>query len=174
MRAFYRGCLLSIVVTLTGCATCVETETDPTKVSTCQLLVSKNSLDKHLEQRKLYLNEMSSRVLVLDDELLGTQATLFKLKGELDKAEIPEKELQKLLQDIEVMEAEQDQLSKQILLSLEEIEQLEADVAVSKEQQPELDAAMTAAQKRLANMEIKYEVLKVGVDRVAAINRDSE
>jgi chromosome segregation ATPase len=161
--------LLGATVQLSGCASCSSNDTDPTRVSTCQLLVGNDKLQQYLAQRRQHLEALGAQIELLDGELLSGQAELFKLRGEFDKAAVPSRELQALRQDIGAMQVELDQLETDKLRAEEAVKKLKAAVDREPARNAALDRQLQDVQRDVASMERKIEIVRGSIKRAAAL-----
>ena len=169
MMQLLRFGFIALVLIMAGCATCRSVETDPTKTSTAGVLFCGNELEQHLEKRRSYLGDLNSRLSILDDELLSTQAALFKLKNELKVVAIPAMELKKIQQDIQAMENEQNALENTIIQQKELVKELEYSVKQSQGENKLLDEQLAEARRKAENMEKKLAIVKTGIKRTASL-----
>lgn len=160
--------IVSITLLVGGCAS-VCTETDPTRVSTTGMLFCIESLEEWLANRRGYLNSLTGRLSVLDDELLTSQAKLFSIRKELDKASMPAQELAALRQQIDNLNQQSKILEEQIYNSKKQIITLQAGLESSIVQREKTDKELQKARQEVELMEKKLAIVQNGVKQAAAI-----
>ena len=163
---YYISILLALSVFLGGCATCTgDPYSDPTSC-----MFNKETLDAWVADKRMALSKLDARLVSLDSDLDSTLDEVLRLERDLRTAEVPEKELLEINDQIAKLKQRANQLSDQVIRHEIESKKLAEGIENASATDEELAFRITEEQEKVSDVEKDIQNL---VEEFQHLNRQA-